>query len=57
MDGALYKAMEFTGPVIDKMSMDARLTMSNMAIEAGGKAGLMNPDETTLEYVKGPRRA
>jgi 3-isopropylmalate/(R)-2-methylmalate dehydratase large subunit len=52
VDGALYKAMEFTGPVIDKLSMDARLTMSNMAIEAGGKAGLMNPDETTLEYVK-----
>jgi len=52
VDGALYRAMEFTGPVIDKMSMDARLTMSNMAIEAGGKAGLMNPDETTMEYVK-----
>lgn len=53
VDGALYKAMEFTGPVIDKLSMDARMTMSNMAIEAGGKAGLMNPDATTLEYVKG----
>ncbi|HRU40073.1 MAG TPA: 3-isopropylmalate dehydratase large subunit, partial [Candidatus Goldiibacteriota bacterium] len=53
VDGALYKAMEFTGPVIDRLSMDARMTMSNMAIEAGGKAGLMNPDETTLEYVKG----
>jgi 3-isopropylmalate/(R)-2-methylmalate dehydratase large subunit len=53
VDGALYKVMEFTGPVIDKLSMDARLTMSNMAIEAGGKAGLINPDETTLEYVKG----
>jgi 3-isopropylmalate/(R)-2-methylmalate dehydratase large subunit len=53
VDGALYKAMEFTGPVIDKLSMDARMTMSNMAIEAGGKVGLMNPDETTIEYVKG----
>jgi len=52
VDGALYKAMEFTGPVIDKMSMDARLTMSNMAIEAGGKVGLMNPDKTTMDYVK-----
>jgi 3-isopropylmalate/(R)-2-methylmalate dehydratase large subunit len=52
VDGALYKAMEFTGPVIDKLSMDARLTMSNMAIEAGGKAGLIAADETTIEYVK-----
>ncbi len=52
VDGALYKAMEFTGPVIEELSMAERFTMSNMAIEAGGKAGLINPDETTLEYVK-----
>lgn len=52
VDGALYKAMEFTGPVIDSLSIDARMTMSNMAIEAGGKAGLMNPDEKTIAYVK-----
>ena len=52
VDGALYKAMEFTGPVIDKLSMAERFTMSNMAIEAGGKAGLINPDDITLEYVK-----
>ena len=52
VDGALYRAMEFTGPVIDALSMDARMTMSNMAIEAGGKAGLMNPDAKTIAYVK-----
>ena len=53
VDGALYKAMEFTGPVIRKMSMDGRMTMSNMAIEAGGKAGLIEADETTRKYEKG----
>jgi 3-isopropylmalate/(R)-2-methylmalate dehydratase large subunit len=53
VDGALYMAMEFTGPVIDSMSMAGRFTMSNMAIEAGGKVGLVNPDDTTLNYVNG----
>ncbi len=51
VDGALYMAMEFTGPVIDNLPMADRFTMSNMAIEAGGKAGLINPDSTTEEYV------
>ncbi len=53
VDGALYKVMEFAGPVIEKLSMDARMTMTNMAIEAGGKAGLIEPDDVTLKYVKG----
>jgi len=53
VDGALYMAMEFTGPVIDSLSMAGRFTMSNMAIEAGGKVGLINPDDTTLNYVTG----
>lgn len=53
VDGALYKSMEFTGEVISSLSMDGRLTMANMAIEAGGKNGIIEPDETTLEYVRG----
>ncbi len=53
VDGALYKAMEFTGPVIDKLSMDSRLSLCNMAIEAGGKSGIVVPDATTKKYVKG----
>ncbi len=52
VDGALYKAMEFTGKVIDGLSMDDRFTMANMAIEAGGKAGLFAPDKKTWDYVK-----
>ncbi len=52
VDGARYKAMEFTGNGIKALSMDNRLTMCNMAIEAGGKAGIIEPDEITLEYVK-----
>ncbi len=52
VDGALYKAMEFTGPVIQKLPMHSRFTMCNMAIEAGGKSGIIEPDETTISYVK-----
>lgn len=52
VDGALYKAMEFAGEGIRNLSMDNRLTMSNMAIEAGGKTGIIEPDEITLQYVK-----
>ncbi len=52
VDGADYKAMEFEGEAIRKLSIDARLTMCNMAIEAGGKSGIIAPDEITLEYIK-----
>jgi len=51
VDGALYRAMEFTGDVIKKLSMAGRLTICNMAIEAGGKNGIIEPDEITEKYV------
>ncbi len=53
VDGALYRAMEFEGEVIRNLSMAGRLTMCNMAIEAGGKSGIIVPDAVTEEYVKG----
>ncbi len=53
VDGALYKAMEFTGPTIRALSMDSRLTICNMAIEAGGKSGIIAPDDITKAYVQG----
>ena len=52
VEGARYKAMEFAGPVIDDLSLEGRLTMANMAIEAGGKCGIFHPDTKTLEYVR-----
>lgn len=52
VDGALYKTMEFTGDVIDKLPMSGRFTMANMAIEAGGKSGIIVPDRITEEYVR-----
>jgi 3-isopropylmalate/(R)-2-methylmalate dehydratase large subunit len=52
VDGALYKAMEFTGPVISALSMDDRFSMSNMAIEAGARVGLIAPDAKTLAYCR-----
>src|SRR3972149_3491812 len=52
VDGALYRAMEFTGAPIDKLSMDSRMTMCNMAIEAGAKSGIIAPDATTEAYMK-----
>lgn len=52
VDGALYKALEFTGDGIKELSMTDRLTIANMAIEAGAKNGIFPVDEKTLEYVK-----
>ncbi len=52
VDGALYSAMEFTGEAIDALPMAGRFTMSNMAIEAGAKAGIFRADSKTLDYVK-----
>jgi 3-isopropylmalate/(R)-2-methylmalate dehydratase large subunit len=50
-DGAHYMAMEHTGEALAYLSIDSRLTLTNMAIEAGAKSGIIPPDETTLEYV------
>ena len=52
VDGATYKAMEFTGEIIEKLSMANRFTMCNMAIEAGGKNGIITPDDTTKQYLE-----
>jgi len=52
-DGATYEALEFSGPVIDELSVEARMTISNMAIEVGAKAGLMHADAKTLAWFEG----
>jgi len=52
VDGALYKSMEFGGDGLKSLSIDDRLCMANMAIEAGGKNGIFEVDEITLDYVK-----
>lgn len=57
VDGALYQAMEFRGSAIEGLTMDERLSISNMAIEAGGKAGLIPVDDVTRKYMGRPHRA
>ncbi len=52
VDGALYKSMEFSGPGLKNLTMDSRLCMANMAIEAGAKNGIFAVDEETLKYCK-----
>ncbi len=51
-DSAVYRALEFAGEVIEKLSMDQRFTMANMAVEAGAKNGIVEPDEITSRYMK-----
>lgn len=51
-EGCSYQAMEHTGPALDHLSMDSRFTLTNMAIEAGAKSGIVIPDQITLDYVK-----
>jgi len=51
VDGALYRAMEFVGPALAEMSMEARMTITNMAIEAGAKSGIIGFDDVTRQYL------
>jgi 3-isopropylmalate/(R)-2-methylmalate dehydratase large subunit len=51
VNGATNKVIEFDGPVVANMSMDARMTLCNMAIEAGATCGICYPDQTTVEYL------
>jgi 3-isopropylmalate/(R)-2-methylmalate dehydratase large subunit len=56
VEGARYRAMEFTGEVIGALSVEGRLTMCNMAVEAGAKNGIVTPDDKTLAFVAGRAR-
>ncbi|MFA5834226.1 MAG: 3-isopropylmalate dehydratase large subunit [Bacteroidota bacterium] len=51
VDGATYRAMDFSGSTVDAMTMEDRMTLCNMVIEAGGKNGICTPDKTTMDYV------
>lgn len=53
VDGALYQSIEFAGEGVSSLTMDDRFTISNMAIEAGGKNGIFPVDEKTMEYING----
>ncbi len=52
VDGAIYQALEFAGEALNYLSMDDRFTMANMAVEAGAKTGIFEPDDKTLNYVR-----
>ncbi|MBF0633308.1 MAG: 3-isopropylmalate dehydratase large subunit [Nitrospinae bacterium] len=51
VSGALYRAMEFTGPLLDEMDIDDRFALANMAVEAGAKNGIIKPDKKTLDFI------
>ncbi|HEY1688837.1 MAG TPA: 3-isopropylmalate dehydratase large subunit [Solirubrobacteraceae bacterium] len=53
VDGAIGHAVEYAGPAIEGLSMEARMTVCNMTIEAGGRAGMVAPDETTFAWLQG----
>ncbi len=52
VDGAAYRTLQFDGPAVEAMDMAERMTLCNMAIEAGAKSGIIAPDETTLDFVR-----
>lgn len=52
VDGAIYDGLEFAGPAVRGMSIDGRMTLCNMSVEMGAKTGIVEPDETTLSYVR-----
>src|SRR5579864_7919654 len=56
-DGATGHVIEYAGPSIRKLSMEARMTICNMSIEAGARAGMIAPDQTTFDYLRGRRFA
>jgi 3-isopropylmalate/(R)-2-methylmalate dehydratase large subunit len=56
-DGATGYVVEYAGPAVQALSMEGRMTLCNMSIEAGARAGMVAPDETTINYVKGRRFA
>ena len=56
-DGANGFVVEYAGEAVKKLSMESRMTVCNMSIEAGAKAGMIAPDETTFEYLKGRKYA
>ena len=56
-DGATGYVIEYAGPVVRELSMEGRMTLCNMSIEAGARAGMVAPDEVTINYVKGRRFA
>jgi 3-isopropylmalate/(R)-2-methylmalate dehydratase large subunit len=53
VDGGVGHVLEYTGPAIERLSMEGRLTVCNMTIEAGGRSGMIAPDDTTFEWVEG----
>lgn len=55
-DGALYKAVEFTGPTVQKMSIASRMVLTNMAVEMGAKIGYVEPDDKTVAWLEGRAR-
>ena len=52
-DGARGHAIEYAGPVVEALSMEARMTLCNLSIEGGGRFGMVAPDQVTFDYIKG----